>query len=307
MKNRRREFLQRGLLAGAGLLTAPFVPGLASAQGSALRATPLRGQSVLITGAGCNIVANRTGGELLVVDGGLAARSTDLLALFQAEFGTREIATLTNSHWHAENVGLNTAVAGTGTRIFAHENTRQWLSTEVKRLWEDRRIAPLPPAAQPTETFYHYGEFSHGGTEVQYGYLRQAHTDGDMYIYLPEDNVLHTGGVISSDGWPFMDWWTGGWIGGIVDAIETLLSVAREDTLIVPGSGPLMTRAELSEMRGMYEQIYQTVRRGFQAANTAEQTVASKPAAAWEGKYGNADQFIELSHWSLIPHLTPDA
>src|SRR5690606_26590240 len=129
---------------------------------------------------------------------------------------------------------------------FAHENTRQWLSTEVKRLWEDRRIAPLPPAAQPTETFYHYGEFSHGGTEVQYGYLRQAHTDGDMYIYLPEDNVLHTGGVISSDGWPFMDWWTGGWIGGIVDAIESLLSVAREDTLIVPGSGPLMTRAELS-------------------------------------------------------------
>lgn len=142
---------------------------------------------------------------------------------------------------------------------------------------------------------------------MQYGYLRQAHTDGDMYIYLPEDNVLHTGGVIASDGWPFMDWWTGGWIGGVVDAIETLLSIAREDTLIIPGSGPAISRTELAEMRDMYDTIFRQVRTLFVQANTAEQTVAAKPAAAWEAKYGNADMFIELSHWSLIPHLTPDA
>ena len=307
--NRRRAFLQQGMLAGATLLTAPFLPRLVAAQAGVPALTPLRGTTVLVKGAGGNILANQAAnGELLVVDGGLASEAEALLDTLEGHYGTRRISTLTNSHWHPENVGLNLLVGNSGARIFAHENTRQWLSTDVKRLWEEHTIPALPAHARPNETFYHYGSLTHGeGTEVQYGYLRQAHTDGDMYVFLPGDNVLHTGGVIASDGWPFMDWWTGGWIGGVVDAIETLLSIAREDTLIVPGSGPVISRTELAQMRDMYDAIFRQVRTMFVQANTAEQTVAAKPAAAWEAQYGSADRFIELAHWSLIPHLTPDA
>jgi hypothetical protein len=45
----------------------------------------------------------------------------------------------------------------------------------------------------------------------------------------------------------------------------------------------------------------------FVKANTVEQTVAAKPAARWEARFGAADAFITQAHWSLIPHLTPDA
>lgn len=305
--NKRRDILQLGMLTGAGLLATPLFPRPARGQSAALAVSALNDKLLLIKGA-CNILARQAdNGELLVVDGGLAEQAEPLLDALEARFGTRRIATLTNSHWHPENVGLNLAVGNRDTRIFAHENTRQWLGTDVKRLWQDHTVPALPEHALPSETFHHYGSFQHGSSVIEYGYLRQAHTDGDMYIFLPEDNVLHAGGVIASDGWPFMDWWTGGWIGGVVDAIETLLSISNNSTVIVPGSGPVMTRAELEQMRDMYADIFAKVRGMFVQANTVEQTVAAKPAGPYEAQYGNADSFIELAHWSLIAHLTPDA
>src|SRR5690606_20464284 len=116
-------------------------------------------------------------------------------------------------------------------------------------------------------------------------------------LFLPQDNVLHAGGVIASDGWPLLDWWTGGFIGGIVDAIEILLGIANDATIIVPATGPTLTKAQLADMRDMYAQIFQRVRTGFMQANTVEQTVQSKPAAEWEDRYGSADEFIALAHW----------
>jgi glyoxylase-like metal-dependent hydrolase (beta-lactamase superfamily II) len=315
--NNRRDILQLSLLAGcAALLLGPTVSRRVLAQDGALEETlkeslkiqSLNSTTALISGSGCNVLAKKAGnGELLVVDGGVASSARELRRSIEDTLGSKSITTLVNTHWHPEQTGLNIELGNGSTRIFAHENTRQWLSTSVKRLWEEQSIAPLPEAARPNETFRHYGSFSHGADTVEYGYLRQAHTDGDMYLFLPSDNVLHTGGVIASDGWPFMDWWTGGWIGGVVDAIEILLSVANDATIIIPATGPAINKAQLVEMRDMYDDIFKQVRTMFVAANTAEQTVAAKPAAAYEAKYGSADLFIELSHWSLIPHLTPDA
>jgi Zn-dependent hydrolases, including glyoxylases len=278
------------------------------AQAPNLSVTELAPNTALITGGACNVIVRKAqNGELLVVDGGLESGARELRRTIENTMGKGRITTLINTHWHPEQTGLNTLLGNRSTRIFAHENTRQWLSTDVKRLWQDYTIPALPENARPNDTFYHYGDFKHVDVPVEFGYLRQAHTDGDMYVFFPADNVLHAGGVIATDGWPFMDWWTGGWIGGVVDAVETLLSIANDDTVIVPATGPVTNKAELLAMRDMYADIFQKVRSSFTAANTVEQTVAAKPAGPYEAKYGNADEFITLSHWSLIPHLTPDA
>lgn len=304
----RRNVLQLALLAGSGMLFPSAASRKAMAQDTDVSVQPLNDSLALFTGAGCNVLVKKAGnGELLVIDGGLAGHAKQLRRAIERHFDGAAFSMLINTHWHPEQTGLNLELGDEGVTIFAHENTRQWLSTPVKRLWEDRSIDPLPEFARPNETFYHYGSFNHGGERVDYGYLRQAHTDGDMYVYLPADNVMHAGGVIASDGWPFMDWWTGGWIGGVVNAIEILLSQVNDATVIVPASGPAIDKAELMNMRDMYADIFTRVRGMFVAANTVEQTVAAKPAAAYEVKYGNADRFIELAHWSLIPHLTPDA
>ncbi len=301
----RRKLLQRS--AGAALLLgARWLP--AQAQPAGMTTQSLNANLALISGNGGNILVRKAGnGELLAVDGGLAANAANLLASIRDTLGNDRITTLLNTHWHHEHTGLNEELGKRDIRIFAHENTRQWLSTRIERPWEDIAFEPLSPVAQPNETFFNYGELQHDDVTVAYGYLRQAHTDGDMYVFLPEDNVLHTGGIVSSDGWPLMDWWTGGWIGGLVDGIETLLSVANESTLIVPATGPVMTKADLTVLRDMYAEIFGSVRMLFQGANSVPETVAAKPAGAYEARFGNSDMFVELSQWSLIPHYAPDA
>jgi glyoxylase-like metal-dependent hydrolase (beta-lactamase superfamily II) len=301
-----RRFLLQGAMSVSSLALLGHW-STARAQ-TAMTTQALNPNLALIAGNGGNILVRKAGnGELLAVDGGLRANASSLLDSVRGTLGSDRITTLINTHWHHEHIGLNEALAARGIRIFAHENTRQWLSTRIERPWESVAFEPLPANAQPNETFYHYGSLQHGDVPVEYGYLRQAHTDGDMYVFLPQDNVLHAGGIISSDGWPLMDWWTGGWIGGLVDGIETLLSVANETTVIVPATGAVMTKADLTVLRDMYAELFEAVRSSFMAANTVEETVALKPAAAYEPRFGSADMFIELSQWSLIPHYTPDA
>lgn len=280
----------------------------AHAQAAGLQVQSLNGSTALLAGSGCNVLAKKAAnGDLLVVDGGLQQHARELRRSIERSLDSKRFATLVNTHWHPEQTGLNQELGNRRTRIFAHENTRQWLGTRIQRLQEEQAFEPLPEDARPNDSFYHYGDFLHGTERVEYGYLRQAHTDGDMYVFLPQDNVLHAGGVIAADGWPLLDWWTGGFIGGVVDAIEILLSIANDATVIVPATGPTLTRAQLTDMRDMYAQIFQRVRTSFMQASTVEQTVQAKPAAEWEDRYGNADEFIALAHWSLIPHLTPDA
>jgi glyoxylase-like metal-dependent hydrolase (beta-lactamase superfamily II) len=281
-------------------------------------AIPVRAQDIstrelgngltLISGSGTNILVNQSaGGEVLVVDGGLESHAQQTLDAIADVTDNSDITLLINTHWHPEQTGLNQILGEQGVRIFAHENTRQWLSTRITRPWEDRVFEPMPESARPGDTFYHYGDLNHAGTQVQYGYLRQAHTDGDMYIWFPEANVLHGGGVIANDGWPLMDWWTGGWIGGLANALDILLEIANDDTVIVPASGALMSKADLQVMRDMYDTIFQRISGGFRAANSVEDTLAQDPTAEYNARYGDAEDFVRRSHESLIPHFTPDA
>ena len=299
------------MLGPAGFL----LPGSFLASGVARAATasrvdvkPLTPTVSLFSGGGCNVLAKKAGnGELMVIDGALEQNAPSLLDAIGTQMKSDNITTLVNTHWHREQTGLNRSLGERGVRIFSHENTRLWLGGEIERPWEDFAFKPLPKNARPTETFYHYGELTHGDGVMQYGYLRQAHTDGDMYAYFPEDNVLHAGGVVSNDGWPLIDWWTGGWIGGLPDALEVLLGMANDDTVIVPANGPVMSKAELSEMHTMYSTIFDRIRKLFQAAKSPQETLDAKPTAEFDAKWGNSDMFVLLAHQSVLAHYAPDA
>ena len=295
------KFLQISILL---LAISPYT------QAQEMNYQDLGNSMVVISGSGANILVKQTSdGDLIVVDGGLEeyAEQTAETIAEALNLDRYSISLLFNTHWHPEQTGLNQILGASGARIFAHENTRQWLSTTISRPWEDKTFEPFPVSAQPSETFYHYGDMTQSGTPIQYGYLRQAHTDGDIYVYFPEENVLHGGGVIANDGWPLMDWWTGGWIGGLANGLEVLLEVADDDTIIVPANGPLMNKAELQAMRDMADTIFQRISGGFREANSVEDTLSDNPTAEFDEQYGDPENFVRRAHESLIPHYTPDA
>jgi cyclase len=294
----RRTFLK----AAAAGIAAPY----AFAQTPKITNTPLGDNLYLLTGAGANVIA-RTGADgVVLVDGGLA-RNADALAQAVAALpnGSGRIQTLFNTHWHPEQTGSNEKLGAAGATIIAQENTRLWLQQNITWPWNGQKFRKFPKIAQPNKTFYDKGTLDSG---IRYGYISDAaHTDGDLYVYFPQQNILAVGDAAYGQGWPVVDWWTGGWIGGIVGGLQRIQSVANKETKIVPAQGPVLSFADITVQLEMYGTIYDRLNQMINKGRGPSEGVEAKPAKEFEVKMGNPDEFIRRSFESLWAYLSPDA
>lgn len=276
-------------------------------------AAPIESQKLtdsltLFSGAGANVIAARDSDDLALVDGGLAARSPELMKRIQADTGLARVHTLFNTHWHPCQTGSNERLGKEHATIIAHENTRLWLGYANPVPEQNRTYGPLPAYARPNKTFY-YGteQVMIGGEPVEYGYLLQAHTDGDMYVHFKKSNVLAAGGVVSGKGWPVIDVKTGGWIIGMVQGLQSLLQVADERTQIVPANGPVLTRAQLEQQHEMFATIAARLQRAIRSGLGPDEVVASNPTKEFNAEWGDPTQFTTQAFESLWGHFAPDA
>lgn len=295
----RRIFLKQAL--GAAALAGATRLG---AQTGAIASTPLGDNLFLLTGAGANVVARTGTGGVVLVDGGLAENAAKL-ADAVAALGSGPVRTLFNTHWHPEQTGSNEKLGTAGATIIAHENTRLWLQQNVTWPWNGQKFKKLPKIAQPNKTFYDTGTLDAG---LRYGWITDAaHTDGDLYVYFPQQNVLAVGDAAYGQGWPVVDWWSGGWIGGIVGGLQRIQTVANKDTKIVPARGPVLSYADISAQVDMYGAIYDKLNQMMNKGRGPSEAVEAKVAKEYEAKMGNSDEFIRRSAESLWAYLSPDA
>ena len=82
-----------------------------------------------------------------------------------------------------------------------------------------------------------------------------------MYVYFPGQNVLAVGEPSPGQGWPAVDWATGGWIGGMVGGLRRLQALVDAKTRIVPARGPVLGAADLKAQSDMYGTIYDRLAR----------------------------------------------
>jgi hypothetical protein len=202
-----------------------------------------------------------------------------------------------------------------GATIIAQENTRLWLQQNITWPWNGQKFKKLAKVAQPNKTFYDKGTLDSGigaSQQIRYGYISDAaHTDGDLYVYFPQQNVLAVGDAACGQGWPVVDWWTGGWIGGIVGGLQRIQSVASKDgnrdTKIVPGRGGVLSVGDIAAQVEMYGTIYDRLNQMLNKGHSPSEGVEAKPAKEFEAKMGNPDEFIRRSFESLWAYLSPDA
>jgi len=282
----RRQFITR--VAGAAV-AGVAVPSLSAAQPFKLSLpTALGGRLSLITSLGTNVLTLATSDGQVLVDSGAPDRSAELMALLGplSLSGGGSVRTVFNTHYHPENTGANEQLRQAGATIVAHENTRLWMATPVWSPAEDRYRPPRPVAAQPTQTFRSDGSMTVGGERLEYGYLLEAHTSGDIYVRFPGANVLAVGDVASPTRDPELDYFTGAWIGGRVDAMDRLLALCDDRTRIVPGFGPVMTKAELKAerdvMKTIYDRTVDLVREGDDANDMLKAGVLNGLARTWK-------------------------
>jgi cyclase len=258
----RRSFLQSSLTGLAGLGCLPLLGSLAACQQvparstsgrpSALSTAKLTDRVSVISGAPGNVIALSASDGLVLVDSGSAAMAKAV----RATLGSDKVRTLINTHYHADQTGGNALFGAAGTSIHAHEITKQWLATDFYVPEEDRWVKALPAVAVPTALFRDKSEMKAGAESIQCGYLLEAHTRGDIYVFFRDSNVLAVGDAASPLRDPALDWYAGGWIGGRVDSMDKLIKLANDDTQIVPAYGPVMTRAELQAEQQMMKHLY---------------------------------------------------
>lgn len=252
-----------------------------------------------------NVLAQTGADGVLLVDGGSAAGSDALLKTVAGLPGGGPVRTLFNTHWHPEQTGSNETIGKAGATIIAHENTRLWLTQNVVWPWDGTRFNKLPKVAQPNKTFYETGKLESG---VNYGYIPDAaHTDGDLCVFFPNQNVLAVGDIVSGQGWPELDWWTGGWIGGMVGAIQRLQTLVDANTRIVAARGPLLNPGDLRTQLNMFGTIYDRLNQMLNKGRGPAEAVAAKPTKEFDDRMGNPDVFVRRAFESLWAYLSPDA
>jgi cyclase len=299
----RRQFLGTMIGGAAGLSASS---GLARQGAGGITATRLADNFVLLAGAGGNVLAVRGSEGILLVDAGLPERSSELLEAVSQQVGPGPIRVLFNTHWHLEHTGANDRIGRSGAKIIAQDNTKLWMSREILVEWQNNKVyPPRAKEALPNDTFFPHEsprKMSFGNEPVQYGHMFQAHTDGDIYVFFPEPNILMTGDVLSVGKYPILDYSTHGWIGGMVNANRDLLQLVNEQTKIVPGIGPVQTRADLQAQFDMLSavrtRLVAMMKQGFGASDMK----AAKPTEEFDARWGDPTLFMSSVYPGLWGH-----
>jgi glyoxylase-like metal-dependent hydrolase (beta-lactamase superfamily II) len=195
-----------------------------------------------------------------------------------------------NTHWHFDHTGGNENFGRAGAVIIAHDNVRQRMSTDQVMAAINEKVSASPGVALPVVTFGDGVTLHLNGDTLHVVHVANAHTDGDSIVHWQKANVLHMGDTFfHRESFPFIDLDSGGSIDGVIAAAEKGLQASNDQTRIIPGHGPVATRAELAAYRAMLVDIRAKVAAGIAAKRTLAQIQASKPAA----RYGMPDGFIK--------------
>ncbi len=280
----RRELL-KGAAASLFAMGAPrILEGQADGDGRRLT-----DKLALIDGGGSNVVVYSGSPTLVLVDSGAPNTGDRVMAALKNVAPAAKVGTVFNTHYHLDQTGNNELFSAAGAAIIAHDRTRQWMSADYWVPGEERYEKARPKGARPTQTFFSTGSLQAGSEQIDYGYLPLAHTSGDIYVFFKTSNVLAVGDVASPLRDPVLDYFTGAWIGGRVDAMDAILALCNEQTKIVPAYGPLMTRAEFKAERDLMEEtrarLFKQIRQGDGPQDMLEGGVLKGLPRTWKDPY----------------------
>jgi cyclase len=285
-----------------------------------LTAWHVRDGIYMIVGAGGNTTVQVGDDGILVVDTKLAAAADVLLDAIR-QISPKPIRYVINTHWHTDHVGSNELIAKSGSTIaggnvsgaiadaaqgaavIAHENVLVRMSGQA---------TPPPFDAWPTDTlFMPQKDMYFNGEAVQILHQPAAHTDGDGLVFFRRSDVLSTGDVFTTTGYPVIRPEDGGGIDGVIVALNRIieLTVPREKqeggTLVIPGHGRLSDEADVVEYRDMVTIIRDRIKAMIDMGMTLRQVQAAKPTADYDGRYGatnglwTTEQFVAAAYENL--------
>jgi glyoxylase-like metal-dependent hydrolase (beta-lactamase superfamily II) len=255
-----------------------------------VKTTDLGKNTYMLEGAGGNVtIAVGTNG-VIMVDAQFAPMHDKLKAAI-AKVTNQPVRYLINTHYHGDHTGGNAAFGKEGVTIVAHQNLKNRLANPTPNA-NGQTPAVAPPEALPTSVFSDKTTIAVANQSAQVVHIA-AHTDTDSVVYFPEANVLAVGDTGGPNRYPNLDVRGGGTIDGMIAGVETYLNLANDRTKIVPGHGPLATKADFQAYHDMLVQIRDRVAKLKTAGRTEDQAVAAKPLADLQAQVKQDDMASE--------------
>lgn len=248
----------------------------------------------VLFGAGGNIgVSYGEDGTVLIDD--QFAPLTGKIQKAVSDLGATPVKFLINTHWHFDHSGGNENLGKAGAIIMAHDNVRVRMTAGATVA--GNAVPPAAKAALPVITYADGLKLHLNGEEVRVIHMSAGHTDGDSIVHWTTSNVIHMGDLFMFGvSFPFVDVGSGGDVRGFVAAADKALAIANDQTKIIPGHGPVATKADLQNHRNMVAGVIAKVEEGIKAGKTLDQIKASRPADGYGVKadgFITADRFVE--------------
>lgn len=288
-----------------GLLTIALFAGPATAQQDMskveIKAQPVAPGLAVLFGAGGNMAVSHGPDGTVLIDDQFAPLTPRIEAAITA-LGASPVKFLINTHWHFDHTGGNENFGKAGALILAHDHVRDRMSTEQKTRFGT--MPPSPPKALPVIT-YHDGISLHlNGDRVRTVHLKHAHTDGDSAVLWEKANVIHMGDTFFHKvTLPFIDTESGGSAKGLLAGITKILGMIDDKTVVIPGHGPVATKADLAAYRDMLAEVIGAVEDAQKAGKSLTEIKRMKPAARWDTNpdaFIKGDDFVEAIFNSLV-------
>ncbi len=268
------------------------VPDFANA---VIKTTDLGNRTYILEGLSGTVGGNVTvavGDDGVIVVDNMFAAMVGKIKTAIAAISPQPIRYVVNTHFHRDHTGGNEAFAREGATIVAHENLKRVLASGSKNGLNCALVPPAPDIALPRETYTDTKTIDVKGRTAVLKHPVDVHTDGDSTVYFADANVLTAGDVVFFGRYPNIDFLYGGSIDGMIRGTDELLNFAREDTKVVPGHGPVGTKAMLRDYRTMLAEARERIAKAKTAGKTEEEVVALKPTADYDAKFGVNERAI---------------
>ena len=282
-------------LAGFGAWAQP------NFEATVIKTHKVTGSIYVLEGEGGNIGLSVGEDGVFMIDDQFAPLTPKILAAIKG-ITDKPVRFLINTHWHFDHTGGNENLGKAGVIIVAHDNVYKRMSVEGVIDLLKVKLPPASKAGLPVITFSDNVSFHLNGDTIIATRIPPAHTDGDSFVRFHNANVIHTGDVFASGRYPFIDVENKGSVKGIVAAMDRLIPTLDDNTVVIPGHGPISRKADVIAYRKMMFTVATRVDAMVRAGKTKEQVVAAKPLkefdAEW-GKFCKTDNFVEIVYTGL--------
>ncbi len=256
----------------------------------------------MLMGAGGNIGVSVGEDGVFLIDDQFAPLTEKIVAAV-AKLSDQSIKFLINTHWHYDHTGGNENLGKQNVLIIAHDNVHKRMSVDTEIKAFGTTVPASPKVALPVITFNDTVTFRLNGEEIHVLHQSHAHTDGDSIVHFKGANVIHTGDVWFNGLYPFIDTSSEGSIDGVIRTVKHILTMANEQTKIIPGHVPLANKKDLHGYLKMLTTVRSRMQKLIDEGKSLDEIIALKPNSDYDETLGKAflkpEQFMRIVHDSL--------